>query len=427
MRTPIGAMSLGLSIIHNHIECGTTDQAKLRASVSDLKEAVDTIAGTLNDLLLYEKFETGSVSLSCTSENPFNVVTEILASRSCVRVLTESDTIEAHDTLRFLVDKLKLKVILDAILAPAYMAESSGTVDVSFDAKSLNRKRSFTRSVASVLPSSAFTSVVIHILDCRSGESCDFTDRDLQMLRLERVGHDDERNRVFSLWIASKLLQCHNATMRVYPDTQGGVLYELEFPLTFISANSNGVSDVQLAITDAQLLRAVQPNRFVESAEPPANNSPPFTDLHEVEVDRALEQNGPPVDLVVMFVDDSTMIRKLMAQFIRGMGYNYFDADNGATGVHMYQSLVQQEIDIDVILMDYQVLRFVVYSDKSCSTLQCVCADAGDDWPRMHVRNTRVRIQWYHYRSDRQPSRGRRCDVPRQWGGPCVGETVGGR
>lgn len=84
IRSPLATTTLGLDYLINHLSAGKSmDTGSILDVVRDARYATDTATTTLNDLLMYDKIETGMLELStekcdmwefvCHCVKPFNL------------------------------------------------------------------------------------------------------------------------------------------------------------------------------------------------------------------------------------------------------------------------------------------------------------------------------------------------------------------
>ena len=77
MRTPLNAASLGLKLLHDSLSFSHSDAENLE-TVKDVKQSCDIAVYTLNELLVFDKLESGILKLELENLQPLRFIQDVL-------------------------------------------------------------------------------------------------------------------------------------------------------------------------------------------------------------------------------------------------------------------------------------------------------------------------------------------------------------
>ena len=73
MRTPLNAATLGLKLLQENVSMSLEDEEKLE-TIRDIKESCDIAVNTLNELLMFDKLESGMLKLELEKCVPLDLI-----------------------------------------------------------------------------------------------------------------------------------------------------------------------------------------------------------------------------------------------------------------------------------------------------------------------------------------------------------------
>ena len=368
----------------------------VREMIVDLQRASVSTIAFLDDLLLYEKLETERLNMNFSLEDPvavFHSAIQVYGSKVSFIALTQSNTKRCN------VDKARLPVIFAAILNPILLHLPEGQrISIEAEVKALPTLALLsgrTNNQLKVLPE--VDQLIIRIRDDFSLRTL----KDVQCINepnvsFERMGHDDDKGSGFGLWIATKLINYHDASICVDEDGDRGLIFTISFPL-FVEPNKSSsrgkISDrlrrslverfpsplcVKSAASpksfnEGAIMDNVFPSRSVDNVLPSGSKSGKV----EVQMGNAINPlyqytpatfsvEGTVSDPVVhlwdskqslnlLVVDDSSMVRKMTTRLLQELGHTCFEANDGSTAISLLEEFSDGGQMIDMILMDNQM------------------------------------------------------------------------
>ena len=78
IRTPLSTVYMGLKLLERELSKSRTN-AKHLGTVKDVKSSADIALGVLNDMLLYDKIESGIMQLEFSDARPWSLVKSVMA------------------------------------------------------------------------------------------------------------------------------------------------------------------------------------------------------------------------------------------------------------------------------------------------------------------------------------------------------------
>ena len=78
IRTPMSTMYMGLKLLTRDLSKSKTTEVHL-GTVKDVKTSADIALGVLNDMLLYDKIESGIMQLEFSEVRPWSLVKSVMA------------------------------------------------------------------------------------------------------------------------------------------------------------------------------------------------------------------------------------------------------------------------------------------------------------------------------------------------------------
>ena len=375
MRSPMSVIIQGLELADKFIA-----NSEMQDHFLDIKTPCHAVMDILDDLILYEKIESGGIELRLQFQPPEVLVRRILADlRSPFLEVSFPDSISGNNTpiltekeqrrLRMTVDEEKFSVVLKALVNPGLQSRSRVEVLCAYKKpqrdQTANRTTftqsplrgnkiipNFSRSTKGSFEESVF--FCITVTDHRSTLSA----RDFDLLNGDtvdflRLAHDDGNGSGFGLFIAKHLVHIHNGTMLVHHlENSPIVVYELSFPVRIPDPDEVCVGNATAKGRRPGLLQRLLDEVSVSSRVPPR--------ICPSDVESAIPVSTSLKDkrLNVLIVDDSSLIRKMTAKLMASLGHRSVEVNNGQEAVDIVRKTINSsgaDRDFEVILMDNQM------------------------------------------------------------------------
>ena len=383
---------IGLNLIRselNHPHSSERDD-NLREMIQDLQKTTLSTIALLDDLLLYEKLETEQLRMNFTFEDPIAMIKDVIQSYNA-KIAFQALSSDLNSK-RCYIDKARMPVIFNAILNPIlqHLPEDQ-QITIDAEVKCLPKRTLLSGRASNplqVVPEAdlflvrikdQFSTRTLQDVQCINEENVNF----------ERMGHEDDKGSGFGLWIATKLIKFHDATICVERDDDLGLTFTLRFPLHVEQSKSN--TGLKLSDRFRRTLgerfpvalvgrSSISPKYTSHGMEAPHDNivlsrsgtSPADGVVHATEssdlkrapvacsVDAIV--GDPVVSLVgrkqalnLLIVDDSSMVRKMTIRLLQELGHICFEANDGSTAISLFEELMSEGTSIDMVLMDNQM------------------------------------------------------------------------
>lgn len=341
--------------------------------VQDVKENAHCAVSILNDLLSYDKIESGRLHLELDTVPIKDLITKVVSqfklhalnSRVKLSAEFETDDIESGNDWRVVGDEPKLAQVVRNLLSNGLKFSPPGgsvTLTVSHVPNGLSNAAT-PKLAASHGGDDEETpclerdgSILISCEDTGIGLSKE----QLQQLFIEGVQFDAKKNQNgggsgFGLAIALGIIEQHGGT---------------------ITTNSQGQGTGTTFIVELPMYRACTKGRLVKSVTCPVDSN---TD--------ELEEKAPPLETAVppakapvpqkrrvLVVDDSRPNRKMLVRLLERSGHTCVSAENGSEAVKTMRQDIEaastnvDHVAIDTILMDYEMP--VMNGPKACRQIR---------------------------------------------------------
>jgi two-component system, sensor histidine kinase len=406
LRTPLNTAFLGLKLLSSDLKASKSPKDMERYdTLVDVNLSCTAAVDILNDLLCYEKLESGILELH--KENiivdtflrdsllPFSVqaresgvTVTVATSRADV---TPSDTghfrsvpLQPHDVL--FADKFKMDQVIRNLVSNALKFTPQGghvTVKASFvydrrpDPKTVSlrdklglgsRKGSKTSNVRShrnpgavyidditstalaVTPHPIRGKLVVVVTDTGAGISKENQAR----LFNEIVQFNPEKLQAgggsgLGLWITQEILNLHDGSISVSSEGEGkGSTFTIEMPMTRRPVATSPSVDPRVPDNHTHSMETAQESHTLQES-----GSAPQSTVGEV-----VEVSPGRQSYTVLIVDDSRLNRKMLQKCLRADGHTCFEAEDGLEAIAMVKERVSHANGgcgrpFDAILMDF--------------------------------------------------------------------------
>ena len=385
--------------------------------VRDIVESLNAAIAVLNDLIDYDKIDSGTMNLQEevlpvwnfveSSARPF--IVQARAKDIDMNIVLDESKIgdNAHKSLILLGDRVKLSQVLRNLVSNALKFTPSGgvvTLNATWDSEpstihsvdsvstSLHQKKSkhcyqllggYWQNVKpeDLIPQRQYEScgrVIITIVDTGAGMSQD------QVRNLFREGVQFNPNDLqagqgsgLGLWITKGIVDSHGGKLWATSEGEGkGTTFTLILPLYDMPLQLDHPVDGErlqfskehhdLSVVEDGLL--VSPGSEVGDAGTLMEcNQDDVKELSSI--DLLLESQNSNKFHSILVTDDSAVNRKMMCRSLQSVGFKCFQASDGQECVDIVKKALQHEHEpIDLVLMDYEMPR--MNGPKACSVLR---------------------------------------------------------
>lgn len=319
--------------------------------VNDIEESSDAAISVLNDLINYDKLDTGNLNIEVEpvaiwdlfgpSVRPFLVQARHANVELTIDLEYRREDVSFFDKKQLrrqlvLGDRIKLGQVLRNLVSNALKFTPSGGY-VHVEAK-WNRDGMPEYGVEDEEMYKRCGSLVVTVKDSGAGISTE------NLQRLFSEGMQFNANQLqagqgsgLGLWIAKGVVNLHGGRLVASSDGENqGTTFLLELPLVLILSNSTDSS-----VTDVEA--------FVEEAA-----------YHASKVNESMMKGMSKNSKIrnILVVDDSTLNRKIMCRLLRSAGYVCFEATDGQDCVDSVERSKEGFQDpIHLILMDFEMPR----------------------------------------------------------------------
>ena len=377
LRSPLSACMLGLGemrreveVMHISFPAISSFASVIREKLSGLMTFTSTAIAILDDLLLCQQIEAHAVDLDMQLMNPFTATNAIL--RDFVDVVTVTPHVEsniANKKLRIYCDQSKLFVAFQKLLQRAVQANSRTACKIHVEINAEKREASDSRLTTQRSNGLGYASKKIFPGIIRKGWFSIFiedehTPQDIleiieklnsKRLQFEREAGEDGKLSSLGFWIAKNLLILQNGNITASRGDEG-VVFQIDLPLFFLPNE-----DFLMNPSSNHLVLPLQnsPKNADNSGDDASYPRPLGTMAAKRLSATTLIMRAPTLSLHVLIVDDSKMVRRVMANLMGGMGHVYQEACDGFEAVDMVRKSVEAEEPFDVILMDNQMPKLM--------------------------------------------------------------------
>lgn len=370
IRTPAAILDVSVGLIRDELSKMDYNVDVARSNAEDLCTTSKQLLAFLDHLLLYEKLEKNSMTVTLQPLSPiqvFRAATDAYVDH--IDILPPS--IETLRTLTIDVDMMKLQlafsIVLDALTAD--IAHPNGVIHAMF------RTYIETAPMAPFSPFGHFrvapeqgASYSIVLRDFRSG----LVSYDVDQLLMDKVEFQREcpgrgGSSRMSLWIARKIILLNKGTISV-TDGAGGLAIAVTFPATKIGEKSvvrdcgqNHADELDMLLNDQAgyvHLRSMGRRKSIHSGQSVHEGIEldGDADVRSLAIRRSSMQQVSSLKLTVLIVDDSAMVRKVMGQLLRSLGHEVVEAVDGLEAVEAVRAAsTDHGKKFDLILMDNQM------------------------------------------------------------------------
>ena len=336
MRSPVGALLMGLSSLESHlqniVQAGDPVSAEyVLAEVRHMKDAGLGALAILDDLLLYEKIERGNLVFNFESVQPLLEMHKLLdVWHKDIEFIGNMEE-EQLRGYRIKIDRNRIKLVFNALLGKAVKralllehGSDAGKLRVEFDLlqqlPAFIRKNSGSVSPRVVPEGPSSRAFRISIIDC----CAPFTADEIALYTNGKMNFDrrsnDESAFGFGLWIAKNIIDQHGALLTVHQETVETLVYRIDFPLYEKDPDDD------------------QTQRSVRLRHP-----------KRASISNSIDQRTAMLQILV--VDDSAMVRRVTSKLVSDLGHTSAEAVDGQQAV----LLIKEGRKFDVILMDNQM------------------------------------------------------------------------
>jgi signal transduction histidine kinase len=325
LRTPLSIAVTGLELLEDRIKEGaTTDE--LLAIIKDIKQPCMTGVTVLNDLLDFEKLDSGLTVLDASEQDPCvffesTVLPFRLVAQQKHIELSISNTV-AVGSIVVCMDSPKMSQVLRNLLSNALKftpVEGSVTVTASVEAGYYTVK----------------------VKDSGVGVSAE---KHLSLFDEAFQFHANAQGSGLGLWISKKIVEMHGGSIGVSSEGEGlGSTFYFKMP---IKIEKRHLRRSIAEFVGDRLMSSIA--RVEPEPEPVQNETAPVAVLQT-----RVKSIRLPADMRVLIVDDSALNRKMMAKRLEKLNCILLEVDDGDVAVERVQASLRGEIaPFDIITMD---------------------------------------------------------------------------
>lgn len=361
IRTPLTSLVLGLKLLSDNVEVLPSEiEAKkdLKQMTVELEGCSNVAVMILNDLLQYDKIETGSMKMD-TKELPICdlIRANIHLFKSSAEEKQISLVVEEEESMgkqKFVIgDELRLAQVIGNLISNAVKFSVVGSkIDVSISFTNEPLQRNFTPSRSKSTKDQELGWIVFSVKDTGPGISSENLDKlfgeGVQFNPNELQGGQGSG---LGLWISKGIIELHGGHIWATSEGEGrGCSFYFELPIAsvmedkdrFLSATDEILVDIEASIN--------VPSKIV-SVIPPSSMSVVLTARDSTETECKEEEEEEEVNKVLLIVDDVPMLRKMLNRSLKAKGYECVEAEDGRECVNM----IKEGLSVACILMDFQM------------------------------------------------------------------------
>ncbi|CAM9153029.1 unnamed protein product, partial [Ectocarpus fasciculatus] len=355
IRTPMNIVHLGLKLIAKemmaYVATITDDASVVGRTVVpqlvdwvklavEIEESSDAAILVLNDLINYDKISLGGMSIEteplnmwstiATTVKPFMVQARENDISLTLNIEAKNDDIPISrrkelQRLKMIGDPIKISQVIRNLLSNALkFTPASGKVEVTaiyienglplVKMEQIEKNFSFTKT----------GSILITVKDTGHGISKE----DQQSLFREGIQFRANQLQAgggsgLGLWISKGVVELHKGSLSAFSEGEDkGTTFSLEIPVGYMFS--------------------------------------PFTDGHDVHgasqrIDDDIDASPELKIKTILCVDDSTASRKITCRMLKHCGYVCYQAGDGEECLSIFDSLSQEGVIIDAVLMDFEM------------------------------------------------------------------------
>jgi signal transduction histidine kinase/CheY-like chemotaxis protein len=324
LRTPLSIAISGLDLLNEQLNDGAPIE-ELVAMIKDIKSPCLSGVAILNNLLDFEKLDSGLTVLEATDQDPgvfFESTVapfKLVARQKQIELIVVNSLAGTANREAVRIDASKMSQVLCNLLSNAIkFTQVEGTVTVT----------------ASVVDE-AFT---VKVEDTGVGISAENQQRLFgEGVQFHTNAHQGTSSSGLGLWISKKIVELHGGTIGVISEGNGkGSTFYFKLPLN--------TTEIRLTPIEEAISRAMSSRRVSVRVAPSLTNSL----LHTRPISVRL-----PTNLSILIVDDSALNRKMMIKRLERHSCTIAEADDGDVALEMVQSSLRGDRpSFDVISMD---------------------------------------------------------------------------
>ena len=340
--------------------------------VQDIVDSANTAIAVLNDLIDYDKIDTGTMSLQ---KEPLNLqsIIESTVHQFSVQARAKSIQIQLcggfqqQEAEKIVIegDRVKLSQVLRNLLSNALKFTPQGgkmTINCKWEEDQVNSKNN--KSLTEVI---VHGKMVVTVTDSGAGmsseqiqqlfrEGVQFTPNDLQAGQGSGLG----------LWIAKGIVDSHGGHLNAFSEGENrGTTFTFILPAYATNVKGpetvvrNQTSPWNVIGEEEKVNRSSSLDELPDIHESERQVSCTIDDIDELHsIDLLLESKQCRHFHNLLVTDDSAVNRKMMCRSLESMGFKCFQACDGQECLDIVEKALNNEhASIDLILMDFEMPR----------------------------------------------------------------------
>ena len=342
---------IGLSLLSKPEQLGKCIDAAHHDLVNEISDSCKIAVSILDDLLAYEKMESGIFKLETSRVHFASLIAEaarpfrLSAAAKGVELRMMEDNLQASFENIFVdIDVAKISQVVRNFLSNACkFTPSGGTVTVSLH----------------LLPEGpAPTAVLFKVTDTGAGMAPENLKRIFkEVIQFNAAKLQEGKGSGLGLYVSRQIIELHGGTVHVDSPGEGsGCEFSFELPLNLRPSESANLREILNSMSSVgDVARISYKGRF--EVTPPQSMMghetsrvivPCFQPLPAVAEDMRsdLHQN-------VLLVDDSEVNRKMMKRLLTSLGYEITEAEDGSEAVLKTQQAMDDGHVYSAIFMDF--------------------------------------------------------------------------
>ena len=354
VRTPLNVILMGLRVFKHELFDKDFCRLTLQDILDNLEKSCEDTTRILNDLLDFEKLESGAMKFDKSAINVSLFLREALnpyqieALHARVELVCNFEKLNDHVIMG---DAAQLRQIIHTFVSNAiHYTPSGGRITVKASVHELSPGSSVQEVLRKrVHPFSAIDerkSVVrIHVIDSGYGIAQQNISKVFNEISHFNTGElQNGGGSGLGLWIARSIAILHGGQVSVYSDGEGkGSTFILELPVF------NHTSNVVEEVRSASVAHSIGV-RSIDSQDPLDSRSCSLTSSEGEQSKRFIK------DLNILLVDDAPLHRKMLRRLIHSKFRKLLEAEDGLQAIDIVgMNINHRDEEIDVILMDSEM------------------------------------------------------------------------
>lgn len=357
IRTPLNTVNMGLDLIKKDLLRLNCEEDSLQ-TLRDVKHSCQDAVAQLSDMLLYEKFEVGLVTLDKLRVQAWTFLSDavepfhIQARQSGLEIIYKPsiNTLETNLSDVYMnIDRAKLtQVVRNYISNALKFTPAGGSISVSAEI--------ITHPTSNSIQGQPKQSFRVTVTDTGHGISKENLPKIFKdIVQFDAAKLQNGGGSGFGLWISKSIIDLHEGQVSV--DSKGighGCTFTFEVPLGEAFIRRGGRNSVAAAAL-------LSHNNISAPSSPSSLPSDTLTSAINAAVGASkssvvpLNENYALENIRILVVDDAPLNRKMMSRTLGTKFRSIDQAVDGQEALTMVKRSMDQKEPYDLVFMDYQM------------------------------------------------------------------------